>query len=421
MTLIFLALLLVVTQSSFTSNFQEGVWNGIFGRNSSILPTKRSFQEYTKKHMVVSFVNGIYHTEADLHNITSTLQSIFSEEIRSFYNPSSGWWIGDLSKAGLDLFMKPKNTDDIAKKLADHLKAILKDIRENGRILHIAHSGGAILTYLAAKHHLSAQETNRIDIVTLGGGRSLTHKYFRGRIRNYYSRNDPLLAVDQRAGGLLKEADKATKNNLENKTVIEIWDKKYNTSFLFIKAQANHPILDHSADGATYRIALEREAIDFRNRLLLMDAMDKAERDFVHLFRKRMANLTGVHHFWSSFTLRRIRKQAASTTNIHGFFSKKYHNKESAFTKLDHALTISSLAEHGLQKKGDLLLNETEYIQQIIRVENNRLDNDLETSKGEIFMERNDTNIVTHKKCIVLEQNLNSKSEPRPLKIPPFS
>jgi hypothetical protein len=67
-----------------------------------------------------------------------------------------------------------------------------------GRILHIAHSGGAIITYLAAKYHLSSEERSKIDVVTLGAGRSLTRKYFSGKVINYYTRNDPCLLIDQR-------------------------------------------------------------------------------------------------------------------------------------------------------------------------------------------------------------------------------
>ena len=55
---------------------------------------------------------------------------------------------------------------------------------------------GAIITYLAARYHLTLSERQQIDVITLGGGRSITHKYFKGRIVNYYSSNDPLVIVD---------------------------------------------------------------------------------------------------------------------------------------------------------------------------------------------------------------------------------
>lgn len=38
--------------------------------------------------------------------------------------------------------------------LGDHLAQAVEDVGK-GRVLHIAHSGGALITYLAAQHHLS--------------------------------------------------------------------------------------------------------------------------------------------------------------------------------------------------------------------------------------------------------------------------
>jgi hypothetical protein len=59
---------------------------------------------------------------------------------------------------------------------------------------------------LPYRYHLSTAETDRIDVSTFGGGRSITQKYFRGRIVNYYARNDPLVMLDRRAGKLMKLA-----------------------------------------------------------------------------------------------------------------------------------------------------------------------------------------------------------------------
>jgi hypothetical protein len=108
---------------------------------------------------------------------------------------------------------------------------------------------------------------------------------------------------------------------------VEVRDGKHNTSFVFIVAQLNHPVHDHSAEGATYRIAIEREAAVFKARLLVMQRIDVMQRDWVRLQRKKIANATGVHHFWSTGTLslsaRALRKTAANLTNMHGFFSSK--------------------------------------------------------------------------------------------------
>ncbi|KAJ1385443.1 hypothetical protein B484DRAFT_14243 [Ochromonadaceae sp. CCMP2298] len=161
------------------------------------------------RDMLVSFVNGIYHSEAEVKDIAESIESIFRCDVRSFYNPSSGNWIQDAYKAGFELVLRPSDLA-LSKQLAEHLRKVLSELHPKGRVLHIAHSGGAILTYLAAKYHLTYSEANRIDIVTLGGGRSITHKYFKGRICNYYSRNDPVLLVENRASNLLRRTKNET-------------------------------------------------------------------------------------------------------------------------------------------------------------------------------------------------------------------
>jgi hypothetical protein len=101
---------------------------------------------------------------------------------------------------------------DIARNLTLHIRHLLNDVGPNGRVLHIAHSAGAIITYLAAKYHLTNEEKKRIDVITFGGGHSITKKYFPGRLVNYYAQNDPLVSVDLRAGRLSKKATKMTKS-----------------------------------------------------------------------------------------------------------------------------------------------------------------------------------------------------------------
>ena len=212
------------------------------------------------RRTVICFVNGIHHSVEDCRVVATRLGEIFGDEVRAFYNPSTGVWLSDVSRAGLELFTKPGDLV-IAKGLALHLRKALKDVGTQGRVLHMAHSGGAIMTYLAAKHHLTREETDRIDLVTFGGGRSITRKYFGGgRIVNYYSRNDPLLMVDGRAQTLFKLANKISNNHNQNNhnnqnshnvteqskqssnsnnNYTEVRDLKHNTTFIFLNALAN--------------------------------------------------------------------------------------------------------------------------------------------------------------------------------------
>jgi hypothetical protein len=82
---------------------------------------------------VVSFVNGIYHSVSELQKIADHLEEIFSEEVRVFYNPSTGNWFSDAYRAGVELIYKP---DDllIAKSLALHLRRALKDVGSDGKL-----------------------------------------------------------------------------------------------------------------------------------------------------------------------------------------------------------------------------------------------------------------------------------------------
>lgn len=289
---------------------------------------------------VVSFVNGIYHSEEDWRRISDMLEDIFEEEVRPFYNPSSGWWVKDATSAGFNLVLKP-NDLSLARDLAEHLRKLLQELGTKGRVLHIAHSGGAILTYLAAKHHLTAWEKTRIDVLTFGGGRSITHKYFKGRLVNYYARNDPLIIVDQRANRLSKTSS--------NSTYVEIQDSKHNTTFVFMEGLAKHPITDHSMEGPTYIKALKIEADELKIRIINTEKMIAAERNMVRLLRKQAANVTGQHHFWKNSidsvfnTTRVTRKSIAKMTGFRGFFSGKY--KENKIFNEDEIISMPQSIE----------------------------------------------------------------------------
>ena len=168
-----------------------------------------------------------------------------NSQVRAFYNPSSGWWVQDLAGAGFDL-MRRADSNNVARALAIHLREAIEASGPQGRVFHIAHSGGALMTYLAAKHYLRPEECARIDVITFGGARSLTRKYFTGRTVNYYAMNDPLARVDRRAANLMKQAG--------NESYNEVVYAKHNTTFVFLKGEANSPVRDHSLEGPTYQV-----------------------------------------------------------------------------------------------------------------------------------------------------------------------
>ena len=95
---------------------------------------------------------------------------------------------------------------------------------------------------------------------------------------NYYAKNDPVVLLDRHAGWLIKSGSTTAANGkgkvlnwisdrlMKNTSYFTVRDAKHNTSFTFLDAILNHPILDHSMNGPTYRIALEMEAAEFRKR-----------------------------------------------------------------------------------------------------------------------------------------------------------
>ncbi|CAN0503231.1 unnamed protein product, partial [Ectocarpus sp. 12 AP-2014] len=266
--------------------------------------------------VVITYINGIFHSVPEWESITQQLQALFGHEVRSFYNPSSGWWITDASKAGYHMLRKPAN-HTIAQALGDHLAQAVEDVGR-GRVLHIAHSGGALITYLAAQHHLNRRQRDKIDVVTFGGARSITRKYFSGRVVNYYARNDPLVKLDRRAAELMK---------LTNNTKFQEINEKHNTTFVFLEGRARQFVLDHSLEGPTYQHALMKEAKAFRRAHFgpLSPLSWDYDQSILRLVRKKVAQLSGLHDFFSTerFGLRSIRKTVARLTGLHGFFSGK--------------------------------------------------------------------------------------------------
>lgn len=315
-------------RSSLISSNASNIPSFVQPTFNSTIPSNRNG---IKPFAIITFVNGIYHSVEDWVRISTNLENIFGYEVRPFYNPSSGWWMTDISRAGFDLVLRP-NDLMIARDLAEHLRAALADLHPHGRVLHLAHSGGAILTYLAAKHHLTYHEIARIDVATLGGGKSITRKYFKGWVRNYYSRNDPLTVVDNRANKLLKRSGSAP--------VAEVRDTKHNTSFVFIEPLERNPISDHSMECRTYGIALRMESLAMQERVLRTMQQHERDIEWRRKLRKRAATLTGVHHFWDRYlpdrtfaVIRGIRKSAARRTGWRGFFSKKYYYTNSTIVE----------------------------------------------------------------------------------------
>jgi hypothetical protein len=255
---------------------------------------------------IITFVNGIYHSEEDWERLAEQLSATFQKEVRPFYNPTTGWWVADATRAGYSLVVRPDD-DAVALGLTEHLRSALQDAGPMGRVLHLAHSGGALLTYLAAKHHLEPGEMERIDVATFGGARSITRKYFRGRAVNYYAKNDPVVFVDRRAASLLRSGGAGG-------DVMEVLYTKHNTSFVFIEGRARNSLRDHSLEGPTYQEALRLEAKAFFER----------ERKGLQITEQQPRG-------WFAEEIRAARKRVAQFTGLHGYFSGKGHPPSSSW------------------------------------------------------------------------------------------
>ena len=128
-----------------------------------------------------------------------------------------------------------------------HLKEAVAAVGKNGRVIHIAHSQGALLTYLAAKQ-LTPLEMSQMEVLAFGGAAALRKTpqtpFF--RCVNYYSINDPLLWVVPQAAQALKSGF--------------VGDNE----FCFLTPRLGDPIRDHNLLGPTYKTALAWEGQRFQ-------------------------------------------------------------------------------------------------------------------------------------------------------------
>ena len=122
-------------------------------------------------------------------------------------------------------------------------------VGSKGRVIHIAHSQGALLTSLAAKQ-LSPWEMSRIEVLAFGGAAAIrqTSKTPFHRCINYYALNDPLLLV-------VPSAEQALRSGYV-----------MNDEFCFLVPRTGDPLADHQLLGPTYGQALYWEGLRFQRR-----------------------------------------------------------------------------------------------------------------------------------------------------------
>jgi hypothetical protein len=185
------------------------------------------------------WVNGIGYNSDHMTKEAPEISRFFGGKRVDFYhNPTSmaneddvAGYYRDLTQAGTQKLGRiTQEVDGLVK----HLKDAVKSVGKGGRIVHIAHSQGALVTSLAAKQ-LTPLEMNQIEVLAFGGAavlRSTPETPFR-RCINYYSVNDPLLWV-------APSAEQALRSGF-------VMDEE----FCFLAPRIGDPIADHHLLGPT--------------------------------------------------------------------------------------------------------------------------------------------------------------------------
>lgn len=132
--------------------------------------------------------------------------------------------------------------------LVKHLKESVAAVGKRGCVVHIAHSQGALITFLAAKQ-LSESDMKQIEVLAFGGAAAIrkTPATPFKRCINYYAVNDPLLMVVPSAAQALRSGMVVGEGE-----------------FCFLAPRCGDPILDHDLCGPTYAQALQWEGDRFQ-------------------------------------------------------------------------------------------------------------------------------------------------------------
>ena len=131
-----------------------------------------------------------------------------------------------------------------------HLKTAVTQVGKRGRVVHICHSQGALVTFLACKK-LTPLEMNQIEILAFGGAAALrkTPETPFSRCCNYFSVNDPILLLVPSAVQALRSGFVTSEDE-----------------FCFLAPRSGDPIEDHGLLGPTYAQALVWEGQRFQSQ-----------------------------------------------------------------------------------------------------------------------------------------------------------
>ena len=128
--------------------------------------------------------------------------------------------------------------------LVGHIRRALACVGRTGRVIHISHSQGSAITWLAAKR-LTDDERSRIEIITFGGAATISTSEFPtfARCINYYAISDPILNV-------VPSAVKALNSGFSFGSRVE------EQEIIFLASRTGDPVTDHGLLNPTYLDAL---------------------------------------------------------------------------------------------------------------------------------------------------------------------
>jgi len=222
----------------------------------------------------LTWVNGIGYNTSHMEKEAPVISSYFGgKDVKFYHNPTkmvdeqdTRGYFSDLTQAGQQKYLG-RITDEV-NGLVKHLREAVRSIEGNrgGTVVHIAHSQGALVTWLAAKQ-LTPLEMNRIEVISFGGAtpvRSTPETPFR-RCVNYYSVNDPLLFLNPSAETALRSGFHRHHHN-HHKHNGDAHAEEMEDEFCFLAPRVGDPIADHMLLGPTYASALEWEGRRFVHR-----------------------------------------------------------------------------------------------------------------------------------------------------------
>jgi hypothetical protein len=197
----------------------------------------------------LSWINGIAYIRGYADEEQKVLERMFGTKVHFCYNPTKMTndqdvigFVNDLTQAGTQ---KLGRLTLEVESLVQHLREALQK-RPNERVVLIAHSQGALITYLAVQQ-LNTTEIEKLEVLAFGGAAALrvTPRTPFKRCINYYSINDPILFV-------VPSAAQALRSGLVHE------------EFCFLSPRVGDPIVDHYLLSPTYKTALEWESQRFQ-------------------------------------------------------------------------------------------------------------------------------------------------------------